>query len=183
MKNVTILFLAVLLLASMSAAYADTVKCTEPRPVACTMDYTPVCATRDDNSTATYANGCGACSNANVVSYVAGSCPPRILTAQEVTTLFSGNTYEAHIPSRGIKMTVYADPDGTMRGMQGGKQFSSRWQVNDAGEICVSYKDKMSCRLVMEEHGVYKKFKKNKQGERVVLVVYQSFENGNVHNY
>jgi len=106
-----------------------------------------------------------------------------VLSAEEVIQLFSGNTYEATIPSRNIKMTVYVDPDGTLRGMQAGHKFSSKWTVNDKGEICVSYKERMSCRLVMEAAGIYKKYKINEQGEKKVLVIYQSFKPGNPNNY
>ena len=107
----------------------------------------------------------------------------RSLTTAEVTQLFSGNTYTATIPSRNIQMTVYVDPNGTLRGMQGGHKFTSKWEINDKGEICVSYKERLSCRYVMEEDGIYKKYKINEQGEKVVLVIYQSFTPGNIHNY
>lgn len=107
----------------------------------------------------------------------------RTLSAKEVSKLFIGNTYEAAIPSRNLKMTVYVDPDGTLRGMQGGHKFMSKWSINEQGQICISYKEKMSCRIVMEDNGVYKKYKINEQGEKIVLVIYQSFTAGNVHNY
>ena len=48
--------------------------CADPRPQACTMDYRPVCATLADGSTATYANGCGACADAAVVAHRPGAC-------------------------------------------------------------------------------------------------------------
>lgn len=64
---------------------ANAVECSEPRPQVCTMDYTPVCATRDNGTrcvtspcasseTATYANACGACSDARVYYHVPGAC-------------------------------------------------------------------------------------------------------------
>jgi hypothetical protein len=107
----------------------------------------------------------------------------RVLTAAEVTQLFSGNTYTAAIPSRNIQMTVFVDPNGSSRGMQAGHKFTSNWSINEKGEFCVSYKQRLSCRFVMEDEGVYKKYKINEQGKKMVLVIYQSFEQGNVHNY
>ena len=49
--------------------------CEEPRPQVCTMDYRPVCGNLADGSVKTYSNGCGACSDANVTSWVEGECP------------------------------------------------------------------------------------------------------------
>ena len=49
--------------------------CEEPRPQVCTMDYRPVCGTLSDGSVQTYSNGCGACSDAKVTSWVEGECP------------------------------------------------------------------------------------------------------------
>ena len=49
--------------------------CEEPRPEVCTMDYRPVCGNLADGSVKTYSNGCGACSDANVSSWVEGECP------------------------------------------------------------------------------------------------------------
>jgi Kazal-type serine protease inhibitor domain len=164
-------------------AELNTASCPEERPSICTREYKPVCGLDQNNEQKTYSNACTACSNKQVISYAANACPEHVLSADELTKLFSGNTYDALIPSRKLKMTVYVDPDGSMRGMQSGHKFTSKWAVNNKGEICVSYKNKMSCRLVMEQDGVYKKIKLNDKGEKVVLVVYKSFAIGNIHNY
>ena len=60
--------------------------CADPRPEACTMDYRPVCATRDtgvrcitapcpSTETKTFSNGCTACSDPKVLQHVPGACP------------------------------------------------------------------------------------------------------------
>jgi hypothetical protein len=49
--------------------------CTDPRPELCTMNYLPVCGARIDHTSKTYSNGCSACSDAEVVGYIAGKCP------------------------------------------------------------------------------------------------------------
>ncbi len=49
--------------------------CEDPRPQVCTMDYRPVCGTLNDGSTKTYSNGCGACADVNVTSWVENACP------------------------------------------------------------------------------------------------------------
>lgn len=79
-----------LLLASCAAKQAgamptQAVRCNDPRPQMCTMDYRPRCATRDNGvrcitapcvsiETATYANACSACADAKVFYHVPGAC-------------------------------------------------------------------------------------------------------------
>ncbi len=52
----------------------NVIQCTEPRPQMCTMEYLPVCANLRDGTKRTYASGCVACSDANVVSYRPDRC-------------------------------------------------------------------------------------------------------------
>ncbi|MGJ8669545.1 MAG: hypothetical protein ACSHXK_08665 [Oceanococcus sp.] len=71
---------------SGNADSADmTTICEDPRPEACTANYQPVCATRDNgvrcvttpcDSTemATYSNGCSACADERVFEYQDGAC-------------------------------------------------------------------------------------------------------------
>ncbi len=61
--------------ANQSIPAADATVCEDQRPEVCTMDYRPVCANLADGSNKTYSNGCGACSDANVNSWVEGECP------------------------------------------------------------------------------------------------------------
>ncbi len=60
--------------------------CPEQRPQVCTLDFRPVCATRDtgvrcvtapcpSSEQKTYANGCSACADSKVLSYTQGACP------------------------------------------------------------------------------------------------------------
>ena len=52
----------------------ELVLCEEPRPQVCTMDYKPVCGQLQDGSFKTYSNGCGSCSDHEVVGYREGEC-------------------------------------------------------------------------------------------------------------
>lgn len=58
-----------------TAAAEGATVCKDPRPQVCTMDYAPVCATLQSGSVKTYPNGCGACADASVKSWVADACP------------------------------------------------------------------------------------------------------------
>ncbi|MCG6894915.1 MAG: hypothetical protein LJE65_15025 [Desulfobacteraceae bacterium] len=46
-----------------------------PPPVACTLQYDPVCGRLSDGSTRTYDNDCNACADPEVQGYWKGSCP------------------------------------------------------------------------------------------------------------
>lgn len=49
--------------------------CTDPRPGACTRDYTPVCGSVKGGAAKTYSNGCSACADKEVVGWAPGECP------------------------------------------------------------------------------------------------------------
>ncbi len=57
-----------------STAAAE-ITCPENRPLICTRDYRPVCGKSTSGRLRTYSNGCTACSNPDIVSYVEGECP------------------------------------------------------------------------------------------------------------
>lgn len=48
--------------------------CTDPRPEICTQEYIGVCATLADGSSKTYATGCTACGDPQVVGWRLGEC-------------------------------------------------------------------------------------------------------------
>jgi len=48
--------------------------CEAPRPKICTREYMPVCAKLKTNVFKTYATGCTACADVNVISYTTDSC-------------------------------------------------------------------------------------------------------------
>ena len=60
--------------AQITESAPDVVQCLEPRPQICTQEYLPVCANLKDGTKLTYATGCVACSDANVVSYRPNQC-------------------------------------------------------------------------------------------------------------
>lgn len=93
MHNFRLIFIASLLAACSSTQStpenAELAHCPEQRPQICTMDYRPVCATRDTGvrcittpcpatEQKTYSNACSACADQKVISYVADECIPVI---------------------------------------------------------------------------------------------------------
>jgi len=57
-----------------SAPEKEFTLCPEPRPQMCTREYRPVCATLNDGTHKTYANGCTACSDPKVKGYFPDAC-------------------------------------------------------------------------------------------------------------
>ncbi len=50
-------------------------RCSEPRPLVCTMEYDPVCAQIASGGSETYSSSCNACADDNVSGYLRGACP------------------------------------------------------------------------------------------------------------
>jgi hypothetical protein len=74
---------------SKHEAQSVLIECPEQRPQMCTMDYKPVCATRDtgircvttpcpSTKQKTYSNACSACADSAVLGYIADECAPAV---------------------------------------------------------------------------------------------------------
>jgi hypothetical protein len=71
---VVLLSLAPAVSASEPDNEAEPQHCVDPRPAVCTADYRLVCATLNDGSSREYSNGCTACGDDKVESWVEGKC-------------------------------------------------------------------------------------------------------------
>jgi hypothetical protein len=69
-------------------------QCEDPRPEICTREYIPVCAIKftgvqclttpcPSTEEKTYATGCTACADNNVIEYKPGACPKPVITPSE----------------------------------------------------------------------------------------------------
>jgi hypothetical protein len=56
------------------APSVEVTQCKDPRPMICTMEYRPVCASLKAGGTATYPSGCNACADVAVASWVESPC-------------------------------------------------------------------------------------------------------------
>ncbi len=78
MKYFVLLGLSLLCFGCVTSSNSKTVqggiRCTEPRPQMCTMDFRPVCGVSADGTLKTYSNACGACSHAQVIAWREGDC-------------------------------------------------------------------------------------------------------------
>lgn len=55
--------------------------CQNPRPMACTREYRPVCAILDNGQLSTYDNACTACADETVTAHYPETCAEPIMTA------------------------------------------------------------------------------------------------------
>jgi len=110
------------------------------------------------------------------------SAAEKVLTGDEVKALFSGKTVDYIHITTGFEMSVYYAEDGTMRGRRGENKTGGSWHVNDKGELCIEYGKGDRCRHIVEEDGVYSKYKEE-NGKQTRIVTYHTFTDGNPRNY
>jgi hypothetical protein len=122
------------------------------------------------------------CLLAVAMAFSGPSAAEKTLTGDEVKALFSGKTVDYTHVTTGFEMSVYYAEDGSMRGMRGENKTGGSWRVNDNGELCIEYGKGDRCRHIVEEDGVYRKYKEN-NGKKIHIVTYHTFTDGNPHNY
>ncbi len=106
-----------------------------------------------------------------------------VLSAEEVTQLFSGKTVEGIAVRKGYSFKSYFDPNGTIRTQYAkGKKRKGKWYIDDDGRKCLRYEDqsKENCHIIVNDGGVYKEFKV-KGGKRQQVVEFTRFTEGNIY--
>lgn len=122
------------------------------------------------------------CLLAVAMAFSGRAAAEKTLTGDEVKVLFSGKTVDYTHITTGSEMSVYYAEDGSMRGRRGDKKTAGSWHVNDKGELCIEYGKGDRCRHIVEDGGVYRKYKEE-NGKQVPVVIYHKFTDGNPHNY
>ncbi len=107
-----------------------------------------------------------------------------VLSAEEVTQLFSGKTVEGVIVKKGYSFKAYFDPTGTIRIQYAtgeGKRYG-KWHIDNDGRKCLRYEDqeKKNCHIIVNEGGVYKEFR-IKGGKRKLVVEFTKFTEGKLY--
>lgn len=105
------------------------------------------------------------------------------LKRAEIVALFSGKTVRGHHERKNYDFKSYYEPTGELRSHQGkdGKVREATWAVK-SDEICITWKDDPEelCRtMVKAADGSYRKEKVKKNGDRLVVVTFESFTDGN----
>lgn len=105
-----------------------------------------------------------------------------VLSAEEVTQLFSGKTVEGIAVRKGYSFKSYFDPNGTIRTQYAKGKRKGKWYIDDDGRKCLTYEDKgrENCHIIVNDGGVYKEFK-IKGGKRQQTVEFTRFAEGNLY--
>jgi hypothetical protein len=105
-----------------------------------------------------------------------------VLSAEEVTQLFSGKTVEGITVSKGYSFKAYFDPNGTIRTQYAKGKRKGKWYIDDDGRKCLRYEDmsRENCHIIVNDGGVYKEFKV-KRGKRHQTVEFTKFTEGNLY--
>jgi hypothetical protein len=112
----------------------------------------------------------------NVTTY---SFSERQLNKNEMVELFSGKTAYEDVLSRGEKSVTYYNPDGNLHCIVDGKtEYHGSWSI-ESGEFCVEFGESKRCRLVVENNGVFKKYKLTDSGAKKHVVTFEDFRDGN----
>ena len=118
------------------------------------------------------------------------------LSADEVRTLFSGQTVEGEFRGGTEKylepggVDVFAEPfvmyfsgEGAVRSLRGGKKRKGTWRVDGKGNLCVQWKGKKEgCAPVTREGSVYKKYMRRGGGRIKWVRTFNKFTPGNTGN-
>lgn len=106
------------------------------------------------------------------------------LTPMEIRQLFVGKTVNEEVVTRGEKASTYYSPTGTLHCIvDGASEFYGSWEVNDSGELCVEFGGSKRCRIVVDDNGVYKKYKIKSDGTRKHVVTFKKFSDGDINEF
>ncbi len=105
-----------------------------------------------------------------------------VLSAEEVTKLFSGKTVEGENVKRNYSFKSYFDPDGTVRTQYEIGKKKGKWYIDAKDRKCLRYddKDKTYCFNIVKDGEFYKEFK-IKHGKRKQITAFTKFTEGNLY--
>jgi len=104
----------------------------------------------------------------------------RVLTADEVTRLFVGNTVESHNLNTSFTSFTYYHPNGQAVQERLWVRRLGTWSIQDDGQICLAFgKRKAKCRHLVIDGGKYFKVLPDEEGANKKIVRYRYFAEGN----
>jgi len=108
----------------------------------------------------------------------------RELAPSEIRHLVVGKTVDEDVVSRGERSSTYYSPSGNLHCIvNGASEFYGSWDIKDNGELCVEFGGSRRCRVVVEEDGVYKKYKIRSDGSRKHVVTFEKFNDGDKNEF
>lgn len=110
----------------------------------------------------------------------------RDLAGDEAKTLFSGKSVLAYHVRKDFEFVSYYNSNGSIKVLKKDETWPGVWRVDSKGLMCITLKDpysginkKEKCRVMVEDNGVYNKYKVKRNGERILLITYNKFFEGN----
>ena len=123
----------------------------------------------------------GGCASTKSTKRVNVPLPPGTLDAAEVTALFSEKTVESTLDENGRVRLTYYSPNGELRQQKKGEKRGGTWWVKQNGRICLQFEGgKKTCRVIVKEGSLYRKYIVKKDGNHQGIITYTSFRNGNL---
>lgn len=107
----------------------------------------------------------------------------KYLSGAEVTGLISGKTVSSYHEIKQVDIVEFYDANGQVRGIRNDKKSSGKWRVKENGELCIKRVVKERCRFILNQNGLYEKYKVRQRDEPILIVTFKAFENGNVNGY
>lgn len=106
--------------------------------------------------------------------------PANTLDSEQVRTLFADKTVESITAVRHRISLTYYSLDGDVRQLRKGIKRFGRWRVTKNGRMCLQMEGlREKCRIIVNDHGTYKKYIVRKDGRHQHSVTYRSFKPGN----
>lgn len=103
------------------------------------------------------------------------------LTADQVRTLFVGNTVESYNRNTRLSSITYYHPNGQAIQQRLWSQRLGKWAIEADGKICLAFGDRsMKCRHIVKDGDTHFKVRADDDGDLQKIVRYRFFASGNL---
>lgn len=103
---------------------------------------------------------------------------PELLSAQQIRTLFVGNTVRSYNLSNKLTTWSYYRADGVLLQERLWDSRTGVWQIKDNGVVCLTVTH-MTCKLIGRVGDRIYKYKIDDVGQLDAIIIYRDFVTGN----
>jgi len=106
--------------------------------------------------------------------------PDGALNADEIRSLFSGNSVTGKPKDEGHEIFYYFASNGELSEVHNGWQTGGTWTVRDDGRLCMDLEgESRDCRMITREGGKYSQYAVKRDGNHHYELSYFDFRQGN----